>query len=72
MISPELWALLKRVITSWEVIVCTIAIILFFALVISTANPKQRIKISKQVKIKRPKPKQELPKDVNTEDIGLQ
>jgi hypothetical protein len=58
--SQELLALLKEVITSWQVIGVTIALVLFYLIFSYTARTDRRPR-EKKVKVKRIKPKKDDP-----------
>ncbi|GHV83392.1 hypothetical protein AGMMS50212_07320 [Spirochaetia bacterium] len=74
MISSELFFVLKNVITSWQVIIAAIAVLIYFKMVFSAANPRPKIKAAqKPKKIKRP-PTQpaQIDKDVDAGDLNLE
>jgi hypothetical protein len=76
MISPELLNVLKQVVTSWEVIVTAVAVIIFWMLVSTAArtaskktknlNAKKRIK-----NLKRPPKQPEVDKNIDTSELNL-
>ncbi|GHT48038.1 hypothetical protein FACS1894102_0130 [Spirochaetia bacterium] len=71
--SAELIDVLKQVVSSPEVLGITLVLIIFWNIVSSVANPKPKIKVDKAAKIKRPKAiKEEVPKNVDTEDLGIE
>jgi hypothetical protein len=74
-IPPDLIALINQVLSSWEVWAACAAFILFRYLAVYTVKgtaPKAHTDQSTK-KLKRPAPpKQTLPKDVNTDALGLE
>ncbi|MDR2803683.1 MAG: hypothetical protein LBB22_05275 [Treponema sp.] len=73
--SPELISVLKEVISSWQVIAMTIAIVIYWSLVNAAVKSKKSIKVSpnsiKHKKIKRPPAEPKIDKDIDTGDIGI-
>jgi hypothetical protein len=73
--SPELVSVLKEVISSWQVIAMTIAILIYLSLVNAAVKSKKSIRVSpnikKQKKLKRPPAEPKIDKDIDAGDIGI-
>lgn len=71
MFSENVMALLKEVITSWQVIAVTVVLILYLNIVLYAARAYHAPRLSNRISFKRKKPKQDdilAPSDSDSSD----
>lgn len=74
MFSRELFDVLKKVLTSWEVIAMSVVIVIFWAVVNSVTRlrrPVPKAAHTKPKKIKRPPATPQLDKNIDASGIGI-